>query len=197
MRTSIATAGKCGDRPGEPAPRGHVIDSSTTGSAVASAVAAILATSDRTQGERLCDFVVRCMTLDDDIPAPPEGGSPRSDEVFCKHLRAAITDLRLGRLFVWDEAGEHHRALVPRAYDRTTGAVFEAEMKQWREDYRALSPERQMVAATIVWLYQYGPDSTWLRRVPCTWNAAEALHYLRDAGGLRQWMALVSTCPGW
>lgn len=39
--------------------------------------------------------------------------------------------------------------------------------------------------------------STWLRRVPCTWSAAEALHYLRDAGCLPQWQRLVATCPGW
>ena len=54
-----------------------------------------------------------------------------------------------------------------------------------------------MLAATIVWLYQHGADSTWLRRVPCTWSAAEALHYLRDAGCLPQWQRLVATCPGW
>jgi hypothetical protein len=87
--------------------------------------------------------------------------------------------------------------MTPRGYNRETGAIIEAEMMQWRSDYRSLAPERQMLAATIVWLYQHGADSTWLRRVPCTWSAIEALDYLRDADCLAQWQRLVATCPGW
>lgn len=138
---------------------------------------------------RFRDLVLRCLDLD--------GDAERSARAFCQHLRAAITTFRLGRLFAWDGDGEHHRTLVSRGYNRRTGAIIEIEMMQWRADYRSLPPEGQMLAASIIWLYQHGPDSTWLRRVPCTWGAADALHYLRDAGALMHWQRLVSTCPGW
>lgn len=140
-------------------------------------------------GGRFRDLVIRCLDLD--------GEPPRSAKDFCRHLRATVTAFRLGALFAWDGEGEHHRTMIPRGYYRETGTIIEAEMMQWRADYRALAPERQMLAATLIWLYQHGADSTWLRRVPCTWGAAEALHYLRDAGCLPQWQALVATCPGW
>jgi hypothetical protein len=52
------------------------------------------------------------------------------------------------------------------------------------------------MAATIVWLYQSGPDSTWLRRVPCTWGAVEAIRYMKDAGALARWLRLVALYPG-
>jgi len=38
---------------------------------------------------------------------------------------------------------------------------------------------QQMFAASIIWLYRGGKDRVWLRRVPCTWSATEALHALR------------------
>ena len=145
--------------------------------------------SDVTPGGRFRDLVVRCLEMDDD--------TGRSAPVFFAQLRDTIARHRLGALFVFNGEGEHHRAMVPRGYHRETGAVIEAEMMRWRADYRALAPERQMLAATVVWLYRHGADSTWLRRVPCTWGAAEALHYLRDAGALSHWQRLVTSCPGW
>jgi hypothetical protein len=78
-----------------------------------------------------------------------------------------------------------------------TGEIYPEEMARWRADFRAMAPERQMLAATIIWLYQSGPDSTWLRRVPCTWRAAEALLYMRDAGCLSVWLRLIGSYPGW
>ena len=53
-----------------------------------------------------------------------------------------------------------------------------------------------MMAATIIWLYRSGRDSTWLRRVPCTWRAAEALHYMNEAGCLALWLQLIASYPG-
>jgi hypothetical protein len=164
-------------------------DVATVESAVRAALAAPRIEGDVASGSRFRDLVIRCLALDDD--------AARSASEFCHQLRATIATFRLGLLFAWDGEGEHHRTMIPRGYHRETGAIIEAEMMQWRADYRSLAPERQMLAATVVWLYQQGADSTWLRRVPCTWGAAEALHYLRDAGCLPQWQRLVTTCPGW
>jgi hypothetical protein len=77
-----------------------------------------------------------------------------------------------------------------------SGDVDPAAMAAWRATYRALAPEQQMMAATIVWLNQSGPDSTWLRRVPCTWGAVEAIRYMKDAGALARWLRLVALYPG-
>lgn len=160
---------------------------------VESAIRATLGTPgievDIAPGGRFSNLVIRCLDLDDQ--------TARSASGFCRHLRATILTFRLGHLFAWSGDGEHHRTMIPRGYNRETGTIIEVEMMQWRADYRSLAPERQMLAATIVWLYQHGADSTWLRRVPCTWGAAEALNYLRDAGCLADWQQLVSTCPGW
>lgn len=86
---------------------------------------------------------------------------------------------------------------MPSAFNERTCEVYAAEMARWRSDFRDLAPERQMMAATVIWLCQSGPDSTWLRRVPCTWLAAEALNYMKDAGCLGAWIRLLATYPGW
>ncbi|AIY39453.1 hypothetical protein LT85_0293 [Collimonas arenae] len=103
----------------------------------------------------------------------------------------------LRNLFCPGASGNHHRGIVPTAYNERTGEIDADEMARWRADFRAMVPERQIMAATIIWLYQCGPDSTWLRRVPCTWPATEALHCLRHAGCLSQWLRLMAAYPGW
>jgi hypothetical protein len=120
-----------------------------------------------------------------------------SAETFHMALMQAISAHRLYRLFTHGQSGEHHRGVVPGGYSERTGEIFPHEMAAWRADFRAMAPEQQMLAATIVWLYQSGPDSTWLRRVPCTWPASEAIQYMRDAGCIREWLRLVALCPGW
>ncbi len=120
-----------------------------------------------------------------------------SAETFHMALMHAISAHRLHRLFTHGESGEHHHGVVPGGYSERTGETFPHEMAAWRADFRAMAPEQQMLAATIVWLYQSGPDSTWLRRVPCTWQAREAIQYMRDAGCIRDWLRLSALCPGW
>ncbi|WP_394781733.1 hypothetical protein [Undibacterium sp.] len=116
-------------------------------------------------------------------------------------FHSALTDVirhhRLHHLFCPGESGDHHRSITPSALNKRTGHIHAEEMALWRENFRAMAPESQMMAATIIWLYQSGPDSTWLRRVPCTWTAMEALTYMRDAGCLSQWLRLLATYPGW
>ena len=94
---------------------------------------------------------------------------------FDYHLRHVIAVHSLGALFSDDGAGAYHHAIRPRGYDFREGKVIALDMERWRVAYRAMPPERQMLAASIVWLYRGGADSRWLRRVSCTWHAADAL----------------------
>ncbi|HWT19006.1 MAG TPA: hypothetical protein VN280_08835 [Variovorax sp.] len=128
-----------------------------------------------------------------DFDAPFE----RSPVCFYETLQQAVRQLRLFKLFARTHDGEYHRSICPAAYNECTGEHYPEEMARWRADFRAMSPEQQMVATTIVWMYRRGPDSIWLRRVPCTWKASEALHYLRDTDCLAVWLQLVARYPGW
>lgn len=121
----------------------------------------------------------------------------RTPQAFHMVLMEVISSQRLHRLFTCGQSGEYHRGIVPGGYSERTGEIFPHEMAAWRADFRAMAPEQQMLAATIVWLYQSGADSTWLRRVPCTWSVVEGVQYMRDAGCLGDWLRLLALCPGW
>jgi hypothetical protein len=70
-------------------------------------------------------------------------------------------------------------------------------MERWRADYRGMPNHRQMLAASIIWLYRGGKDNCWLRRVPCTWCVADALHDLKAAAAIADWARLLVLYPGW
>lgn len=152
---------------------------------------------------RLEDLVLNLLDMDvqeaKQMDALADSNTPfeRSPKRFNETLQQAIRQLGLFRLFTTTHDGEYHRGICPAAYNERTGEHHPQEMAQWRADFRAMSPEQQMVAATMVWMYRAGPDSIWLRRVSCTWKASEALHYMRDAGCLAIWLKLVARYPGW
>lgn len=152
---------------------------------------------------RLEDLVLSLLDMDSDDAAHLDSllGSDepfeRSPQSYNEVLQQALRQLRLFKLFTRTYDGEHHRSFCPSAYNERTGEHYPEEMARWRADFRAMSPEQQMVATTIVWMYRAGPDSIWLRRVPCTWKASEALHYMHDTGCLSLWLQLVSRYPGW
>lgn len=153
---------------------------------------------------RLDRLVARSLDLDDRealmlgaLAGTARARAMRSPAHFLAALKQAITELRLSRLFCSSGQGEFHRGICPAAYDERSGEHHPAEMAEWRAVFRAMAPEQQMMAATIVWLYRSGTDSIWLRRVPCTWRAQEALRYLHDAGCLATWVRLIATFPGW
>lgn len=116
---------------------------------------------------------------------------------FDYHLRNIIWSYRLGNLFSDDGPGLHHHAIRPTGYDFDHGEVIAAAMEQWRADYRAMNAQRQMLTASILWLYRAGPDNRWLRRVPCTWHAADAIDCMRRTGALDDWGRLIALYPGW
>jgi hypothetical protein len=152
---------------------------------------------------RLEDLVLGLLNLDSDEAAHMESLSgssvpfERGPERFYEPLQQTIRQLRMFKLFARTHDGEYHRSVCPAAYNERTGEHDPQEMARWRADFRAMTPEQQMMAATIVWMYRSGPDSIWLRRVPCTWKATEALHYMRDTDCLALWLQLVARYPGW
>ena len=166
--------------------------------------AAIIGPADRRQalsGMRLSALVLSRLDMkvrdvegliDDD--AESFGTADRS---FDACLRSVIADFGLTPLFVDDGPGLHHHAVRPRAYDFAAGEVEPAGMERWRAEYRGMEPARQMLAATILWLYRGKRDFCWLRRVPCDWDAAAAVDELKRVGALQRWGALVALYPGW
>jgi hypothetical protein len=116
---------------------------------------------------------------------------------FDAHLRWVIGHFGLDPLFTDDGPGQHHHAIRPKGYDCYAERVDPAVMERWRADYRGMHAERQMLAASIVWLYRGGKDNRWLRRVPCTWHAAAAVAEMYGRGVLGAWGTLIALYPGW
>jgi hypothetical protein len=124
----------------------------------------------------------------------PSFGDPRP---FDHQLRHVIFCHGLESLFVDDGPGTYHHVIRPRGCDFHHDTVIPDGMEQWRAEYRAMSDERQMLAASIVWLYRAGKDTRWLRRVPCTWHAADAIGQMQSARVLIDWARLFALYPGW
>jgi hypothetical protein len=116
---------------------------------------------------------------------------------FDWHLRQVIENYRLSALFSDDGHAPYHHAIRPTGYDFHCDEVIPIGMQRWRADYREMSDERQMIAASIVWLYRAGKDNVWLRRVPCTWHAADAITCMKAADVLADWARLYAFYPGW
>jgi hypothetical protein len=129
--------------------------------------------------------------------AAPIQASQNADAEFHVHLGRVIDRYRLDCLFVEDAPGQYHHATRPRGYDYSVDAVHPKDMEAWRADYRSMHPVQQIFAASIIWLYRGGKDHVWLRRVPCTWLAAEALQVLRESDALSDWGRLIFLFPGW
>lgn len=116
---------------------------------------------------------------------------------FDFHLRDVIARYDLGALIRDDGHAPYHHSIRPTGYDFHRDEVIPVGMEQWRADYREMPDERQMMAASIVWLYRAGKDNVWLRRVPCTWHAADAIACLVTAGAFEDWARLYALYPGW
>lgn len=116
---------------------------------------------------------------------------------FNDHLRSVIVRYGLDALFSGDGSGLYHHAIRPTGYDFIRDEVIPRDMERWRADYRRMPDERQMLAASIVWLYRARKDSVWLRRVPCTWHAADAISCMNAAGAFLDWARLFALYPGW
>jgi hypothetical protein len=116
---------------------------------------------------------------------------------FDGHLRYVIARYHLGALFNDDGHAPYHHSIRPTGYDFYCDEVDPTGMEQWRVDYRSMPDEHQMLAASIIWLYRARKDNVWLRRVPCTWHAADAIAYMNSTGVLTDWARLFALYPGW
>jgi hypothetical protein len=131
--------------------------------------------------------------LDADLLSPVEMRPP----LFDQQLRHLISNWTLGALFREDGVGTYHHVIRPRGYDFDSDAVIPVEMERWRADYRMMEPVRQMIAASIVWLYRGIDDNRWIRRIPSTWHAADAIQCLKHGSALVDWARLFALYPGW
>lgn len=123
--------------------------------------------------------------------------APNVLEPFNDHLRLMIARYGLEALFGDDRQTPYHHAIRPTGYDFERDEIIPTGMEKWRADYRALPEERQMLAASILWLYRAGKDNAWLRRVPCTWHAADGIIRMRATKVLEDWARLFALYPGW
>jgi hypothetical protein len=163
------------------------------------------AAKERFPGYRLTKLVTARLELDDlDMAQLSDllgeellrsiSGAPRP---FDDHLRHVIARYRMKELFSDEGPGLYHHAIRPTGYDFHGGEVIPLGMEQWRAYYRAMPDERQMLAASIIWLCRGAKDNTWLRRVPCTWHAGDAIAHMQAAGVLGDWARLFALYPGW
>lgn len=119
---------------------------------------------------------------------------------FRTHLHVVIARYRLHPFFMCDVRPAMNGIDVrPGAVDwSTTEEVDGPALKTWQRGFRQAALIRQMMIATIVWLYSGGPDKLWLHRQPCKWHVVNAIDELqRGAGTLRDWAKLVALYPGW
>jgi len=158
---------------------------------------------------RLVDVVTKAPSMDGieqralaavcgaNIDSLPEGSSRAP--AFAAHLLDVIARYELNPFFtrVPDRA-VNGIDVRPRGIDWRPEQVDADEMREWRRRYKALPPVRQMMVATIIWLYRGGErDKSWLARLPSTWLAADAVAALLEAGALRDWGRLIAMYPGW
>lgn len=85
----------------------------------------------------------------------------------------------------------------PRGIDYATSSQIPGEIEAWRAEYRAMPPFRQIMAATVMWLYRGGADRVWLVGQSKKWHAVDAITALHSAGALKDWGRLVALYPGW
>jgi hypothetical protein len=130
---------------------------------------------------------------------PPFWGNP---EPFGKHLWHVISRYDLDPFFQrvsrYGTRGDHF-LMRPRGFDWDDPDHTEipGALAKWRADFRKATPERQLLAATIVQLYRQGPDPYWMVRVPKKWHASEGIAILREQGALPDWAKLYAMYPGW
>ena len=184
----------------------YIHHSSVPVAVVAMAVASPTFARGRFPKLRLVDVVTKVAAMDGremralatvcgaNIDSLPEG-SGRAP-AFAAHLLDVIARYQLDAFFLRDPNQSINGIDVrPRGFDYHTSQVDAPAMAEWRR--AALPPARQMMVATIIWLYRGEADKTWLARLPSTWHAADAIAALQEAGALRDWGRLVALYPGW
>lgn len=120
----------------------------------------------------------------------------RDPYLFSEHLHYFISRYELDAFFITGQKPVQGIDVRPRGINWSNWKTDAAEMAAWRLAYKNLPPSRQMLVATVMWLYR-GRDKTWMQRLPCSWHAADSMTVLKDAEALRDWCKLVALYPGW
>jgi hypothetical protein len=155
---------------------------------------------------RLADLVIKRPSMDGrearalaaccGVPLPAAGDRAR----FRERLSLVIDRYDLHALFEHvPENPAQDIDVRPRGFDYRDPEWPEipGAIKAWRQAYKAMPAHRQMMAATIVWLYRTEIDRIWMVRVPWSWHAADAIDLLKSEGVLFDWAQLVALYPGW
>jgi len=130
---------------------------------------------------------------------PPFWGNP---EPFGKFLWEIIDRYDLGAFFErveernrYGSPGDHF-LMRPRGFDWTVSwEPIPDVLKKWRSDYRKATPVRQLMAMTVLHLYNSNPD--WMKHISKKWHAVDGIAILRDQGALADWAKLYALYPGW
>lgn len=120
----------------------------------------------------------------------------RDPHLFNEHLHDLIKRYELGEFFLTGQKPVQGIDVRPRGVDWTNWKTNATEMAAWRRAYKDLAPSRQMLVATVMWLYR-ARDKTWMQRLPSSWHAADSIVILKKAGFLRDWCKLAALYPGW
>lgn len=118
---------------------------------------------------------------------------------FDEYLRPFLERHRMLGTYFGIDSEPHHYAVRPAGVNWRTEEDDPFELRRWRREYLLEPKHRQMLIATVLWLYrgEGEKDSIWLRDLPCSWHIADAYVTLRDAGVLAEWGELVGRYPGW
>jgi hypothetical protein len=126
--------------------------------------------------------------------------SPRRNVAqFIEHLYKVINRYDLNSFYGHypEHPANFGNDIRPHGVDWGRMVVDEDALRAWRNAYKRLSPARQMMVATIMWLYVGNKNCFWLRRLPHKWHAADAVKLMKSGGVLGDWATLVALYPGW
>ncbi|KAB2918476.1 MAG: hypothetical protein F9K29_07870 [Hyphomicrobiaceae bacterium] len=119
---------------------------------------------------------------------------------FTAQLRHIIDHYGLGKFFMPGRPACHGIDVRPGGIDYHTDQTDPPAMAAWRKAYKDEPPVRQMLIATILWLYNSDEKlikKFWLHRLPCGWHAADAVNTLKHNDALRDWAQLIALYSGW
>ena len=129
-----------------------------------------------------------------------KGPFSRAEESFYTHLCTVIDKYGLNDFFGhYPTEGRYHHGILPRGVDWARGCKdLPEELKRFRAAYRKLSVAKQMLVATIIWLYRGSRnDGPWMTGLQRSWKAVYGILELDAAGMLEDWGELVARYPGW
>lgn len=161
----------------------------------------------RLPDSRLGDLVVRRSRMDDldaaafaavcgaETRPPYRHADQLFGELLCVYLQLyELTDYFHIDPVAW-ERRRWHRSVRPVGI--VDDHVDPSALADWQRRYTAEPAYRQILIATVMWLYRMDLDGPWLASMSADWHVADAVPLLGSQGLLTHWGALVARYPGW